>query len=69
MDYKSKYNRLLATFWIMLLVGAYFFWYMFGTLNRLDKEIQDFKTQQTIQMNMEAGWIPYDHTNRMKETK
>jgi hypothetical protein len=65
-NYKSRYYRLLATFWIMIIVGACFFWNIWGTLTRLDKDIHDFKTQQEIQMYIDSGWVaPYDQTKRM----
>ncbi len=67
MRYKSKYYRLLATFWIMIVVGAIFFFNIWGTLNRLDIDIRDFKTQQMIQMYIDSGCMPpYDQTKKEK---
>ena len=67
MDYKSKYQRLLATFWIMILIGSCFFWHIFGVLNRLDADVKDFKTQQMIQMYIDSGWIPPYEKTKKKE--
>lgn len=64
-DYKGRYYRLLATFWIMIVVGLCFFWHMFGVLNRLDKDIQEFKTKEIIEIYIENGWMPPDHTKRI----
>lgn len=59
MKYKSKYYRLLTTFWIMMIVGSIFFFRIWGKLDKLDADIKDFKTQKMIQMYIDSGWIPY----------
>lgn len=63
-DYKSRYYRLLVTFWIMIVIGSCFFGYMFHTLNQLDKDIQKFdqdsKTKEIIEIYIENGWMPHD---------
>jgi len=69
MDYKKKYQVVMACLWIMTIILTLFSLVTIKTLNKLEKEIKDFQTQQMIQTYIDSGWIPIDTTIKHKTRK
>ena len=67
MDYKSKYYRVLATLWIVVIIGGIFLWNIHSTLNNTHKEVVELekrKDHELIQAYHDAGWLPYEKTEK-----
>lgn len=62
-DYKKKYYRVLATLWIVLIIGCLFMWNIHNTLDEIyvELEIMDKNTNaEIIKAYKDNGWVPYE---------